>query len=142
MKIVTKKLLCIVFPVIIIIITGIISNVNSFNFMNYKFIIHKNIFIVFYLFMSFLLSKKIISVDCLNLYDLYCYRLHVILNIISIYNFFLYRIFNINIFFMIFNLLILIILIYRFTKLYKFSLFYILYLIWFIYLIIINLLII
>ena len=95
MKIMTKKVLYIMFPVIIVISAGIISNVSSFNFMNYNYILNRYAFIFIYILMILLLSKKINN-NNLKLDDIYYYRLHIVLNIIVIFLFFFYKIFVIN----------------------------------------------
>ncbi len=133
MKKMTKKIGYLLFPIIMIIISSCICHVNSF-------LLHKYLFII-YLVMISLFVYKIKSIN-LVLEDIYFYRLHILLNIISIYIFFLYKLFIINIIIMLFNFIILIILINKIIKITKFNIFYILYLIWFIYLIVFNILVI
>ena len=128
MKIMTNKVLNIIFPIILIIITGKLSNVGNFNFMNYKFMLSKNIFIIIYIVMLLLLSRKKYNIYNLTLDDIYYYKLHILLNIICIFMFFLYRCFFISFIAILFNLIVLVILLNRFIKLSSMSIFYILYL--------------
>lgn len=141
MKILANKLIRIIFPLIVVIGTSILSNLYSFNFMNYSFMPSRLMFIIISLLMLLGLSRIRSKVKIISLDDQYLYQLHYLLIIIWIFLFFFYKIFFISFITMLFNFVILILLVKCIGKLYKKYIFLILYLLWFIYLIIINFLI-
>lgn len=141
MKILANKLIRIIFPLIVVIGTSILSNLYSFNFMNYSFMPSRLMFIIISLLMLLGLSRIRSKVKIISLDDQYLYQLHYLLIVIWIFLFFFYKIFFVSFITMLFNFVILILLVKCIGKLYKKYIFLILYLLWFIYLIIINFLI-
>ncbi len=141
MKILANKLIRIIFPLIVVIGTSILSNLYSFNFMNYSFMPSRLMFIIISLLMLLGLSRIRSKVKIISLDDQYLYQLHYLLIVIWIFLFFFYKIFFVSFITLLFNFVILILLVKCIGKLYKKYIFLILYLLWFIYLIIINFLI-
>ncbi len=141
MKKIANKLLKVSFPLFIVIGTSIISNLYSFNFMNYEFMPSRFVFIVSSLAMLLGLTLIRNKVHILSLDGHYLYQLHYLLIIIWIFLFFYYKIFFISLIMLLFNSIILILLILYLIKLYKRYVFFALYLFWFIYLIVVNFLI-
>lgn len=141
MKILANKLIKTIFPLLVVIGTSILSNLYSFNFMNYSFMPSRLVFIIVSLLMLLGLSRIRNKVQIVSLDGQYLYQLHYLLVIIWIFLFFFYKMFFISFITMLFNFIILLLLIQCIVKLYKKYMFLILYLLWFIYLIIINFLI-
>ena len=141
MKVLANKLIRIIFPLIVVIGTSILSNLYSFNFMNYSFMPSRLMFIIISLLMLLGLSRIRSKVKIISLDDQYLYQLHYLLIVIWIFLFFFYKIFFVSFITLLFNFVILILLVKCIGKLYKKYIFLILYLLWFIYLIIINFLI-
>ena len=141
MKILSNKVLKIIFPLLVIIETGVLSNLYGFNFMNYDFMPSRFVFIIISLMMLLSLLWIRNKVQILSLDGQYLYQLHYLLIIVWLFLFFFYKLFFISLITMLFNFIILLLLIQCMIKLYKKYVFFILYLLWFIYLIIINFLI-
>lgn len=138
MKKISYKVVSILIPLIFILVTSLLSNVYSFNFMNYKYLPNRYVFIFTSLILLIYLFIKRSNIDIKSLDILYIYKLHILLIIIWIFLFFYYKLFYISFISIIFNFIILILLIRNLIKLSKISIFYLVYLFWYLYIIIIN----
>lgn len=138
MKKISHKVVSILIPFIFILITSLLSNVYSFNFMSYKHLPNRYVFIVTSLILLIYLFIKRSNIYTKSLDIIYIYKLHILSIIIWIFLFFYYKLFYISFIVIIFNLIILILVINNFIKLSKISIFYLVYLFWYLYIIIIN----
>ena len=115
---------------------GILSKMYYFNYINYNYILSKNLYILLYYCMLIILYKVLIN-KLKTIDDIYYFRLHILLNIIWMFLFFLYKNTFYSLIVIIFNFIILVILFKRTDKnIYKY-----LYIVWFMYLVLTNILI-
>ena len=119
-----------------IILPGILSKMYYFNYINYNYILSKNLYILLYYCMLIILYKVLIN-KLKTIDDIYYFRLHILLNIIWMFLFFLYKNTFYSLIVIIFNFIILVILFKRTDK----NIFKYLYIVWFMYLVLTNILI-
>lgn len=142
MKILNSKVFKILYFSLCIIIPSILSKVHKFNYINYKFLPARSIFITLGYFLPLLLYLTKNKISNIKLDDIFYFKLHILLNVMWIFLFFLYKETIISLFVIIFNMLIAFIMIKRFCTLYKRRFIYYIYFLWFMYLVLVNLLII
>ena len=130
----SKKIIILV-PSILILISFYSCNILEINYYN----VNKYIFLILFISLVLIISIKRYSL-CLDLYNLYYFKLHIILYIIWIFSLFLYKVYLISLIVIIFNFIISSIMCINFYKIKK-SILYIFYNMWVIYLIYFNILV-